>query len=136
MYGGTGKNNKPLLPYANKLSNQVIGAAIEVHRQLGPGFLEAVYEEALAVEFNLRGIPYSRQHVIYIQYKNHQIGEGRLDFLVGDCLIVELKAVEKLHPIHMAQTISYLKATGNPLALLMNFNVLRLADGGLERVIL
>lgn len=117
------------------LSKRVIGAAIEVHRDLGPGFLETVYEEALAVEFGLRQIPFTRQHVIHIQYKNHLIGESRLDFLVGGKLIVELKAVEQLMPIHTAQVISYLKATNNELAPLINFNV-RVLTQGLKRIIL
>jgi GxxExxY protein len=88
-----------------RICQRVIVAAIEVHRDLGPGFLETVYEEALAVEFGLRQILFTRQHVIHIQYKNHLIGESRLDFLVGGQLIVELKAVEQLMPIHTAQVI-------------------------------
>jgi GxxExxY protein len=118
-----------------RLSKRVIGAAIEVHRDLGPGFLESVYEESLAVEFGLRHIPFSRQHIIHVQYKNHLIGESRLDFLVGGQLIVELKAIEQLMPIHTAQVISYLKATNHELALLINFNV-RVLMQGLKRIIL
>lgn len=110
-------------------ANKVIGAAIEVHRHLGPGYLESVYEEALAVELTLRGIPFARQAVFGLDYKGHVIGEGRLDFLVDDCLIVELKAVESLAPIHTAQCISYLKANQRRLALLINFNVPVLKDG-------
>ena len=118
-----------------RLSKRVIGAAIEVHRDLGPGFLESVYEEALAVEFGLRQIPVSRQHTIHVHYKNHLIGESRLNFLVGGQLIVELKAVEQLMPIHISQVISYLKATNHELALLINFKV-RVLMQGLKRIIL
>ena len=116
-------------------SNKVIGAAIEVHRHLGPGYLESVYEEALAVEMTLRGIPFARQVVFALDYKGHKVGEGRMDFLVDGGLIVELKAVEALAPIHIAQAISYLKATKHRLALLINFNVPVLKDG-IKRVAL
>jgi GxxExxY protein len=116
-------------------ANKVIGAAIEVHRHLGPGYLESVYEEALTVELALRGIPFARQGVFGLEYKGHVIGEGRLDFLVDDCLNVELKAVEGLAPIHTAQCISYLKANQRRLALLVNFNVSVLKDG-IKRVVL
>jgi GxxExxY protein len=107
----------------------VIGAAIEVHRTLGPGFLESVYEEALCVELQLRGIVYSRQLPTAIEYKGHCVGEGRLDLVVGKRLLVELKAVESLATIHTAQLLSYLKTTGCKLGLLINFNVPVLKDG-------
>ena len=116
-------------------TNKVIGAAIEVHRHLGPGYLEGVYEDALAVELTLRGVPFARQVVFGLDYKGHVVGEGRLDFLVDGCLIVELKAVEALAPIHTAQCISYLKANKQRLALLINFNVSVLKDG-IKRVAL
>jgi GxxExxY protein len=117
------------------LAHAVIGAAIEVHRTLGPGFLESVYEQALSIEFESRSIPYIRQPVIEIQYKGHPIGEGRLDFLVADRLVVELKAVEQLAPIHTAQVMPYLKATGHHLGLLINFDVPVLKEG-IKRVVL
>ena len=110
-------------------ANKVIGATIEVHRQLGPGYLESVYEEALAVELTLRGIPFARQVVFALDYKGHKVGEGRMDYLVDGCLVVELKAVEAFAPIHTAQAISYLKATKHRLALLISFNVSILKDG-------
>ena len=116
-------------------ANKVIGAAIEVHRQLGPGYLESVYEEALAVELTLRGVSFARQVVFALDYKGHRVGEGRMDFLADDCLIVELKTVEAFAPIHTAQAISYLKATKHRLALLINFNVPALKDG-IKRVAL
>ncbi len=119
----------------DRLARTVIGAAIEVHRHLGPGYLECVYEEALAVELDLRHIPYERQKAFAVDYKGRTIGEGRLDFLVGDELLVELKAVEALAPIHKAQVISYLKATQHQLGLLINFNVPVLRNG-IQRVVL
>ena len=117
------------------LAHRVIGAAIEVHRHLGPGYLESVYEEALAVELGLRGIPFERQKPVAVDYKGHSVGQGRLDLLVDDCLIVELKTVDTFVPIHRAQVISYLKTTGLCLGLLINFKVQRLKDG-VRRVVL
>lgn len=119
----------------SELTGVVIGAAIEVHRVLGPGFLESVYEEALCVELQLRGIPFRRQPVVAISYKGRLVGEGRLDLLVSNTLIVELKAVENLAPIHEAQVLSYLKMTSHTLALLINFKVRVLKDG-IRRIIL
>ncbi|HET9494229.1 MAG TPA: GxxExxY protein [Chloroflexia bacterium] len=119
----------------NTLSNRVIGAALEVHRVLGPGFLESVYEEALARELELKGIPFASQQPVAVTYKGKQVGEGRIDLLVADSLVVELKAVESLLPVHTVQLHSYLKATGLKLGLLINFNVPLLRDG-VRRVIL
>ena len=118
-----------------QLAYRVIGAAIEVHRLLGPGFLESVYQESLEVEFRMRGIPCQPKKPVAITYKGHQVGEGQLDFMVGDILIVELKAVEKLAPIHEAQVISYLKMTKNTLGFLINFNVPILKEG-IKRLVL
>ncbi len=117
------------------LAYAVIGAAIEVHRMLGPGFLEEVYHKALKVEFEIRGIPHKSKHPVVVNYKGRPIGEGQLDFLVGDVLIIELKAVQNLAPIHEAQVMSYLKMTKHPLALLINFNVPILKQG-IKRIIL
>jgi GxxExxY protein len=117
-----------------ELTHAVIGAAIEVHRALGPGYLESVYEEALCTELTARYIPFVRQHVIAVDYKGHRVGESRADFIVGGALIVELKAVEKLAELHTAQVLSYLKATRLSLALLINFNVPTLKHG-IKRVI-
>ncbi len=116
-------------PKVNQLSNAVIGAAIEVHRALGPGFLESVYEKALAYELRLRRVLFSQQHTIGVSYKGQMVGESRLDFLVDSCLVVELKAVEGLESIHTAQVLSYLKATQYSLGLLINFNVPILKQG-------
>ncbi len=119
----------------DRLAQEAIGAAIEVHRALGPGFLESVYEQAISIELSLRGIPCERQVAVAVNYKGHSIGESRLDLLVGGKLIVELKAVDQLAPIHSAQVMSYLKATGCRLGLLINFNVVRLRDG-VKRIVL
>jgi GxxExxY protein len=118
-----------------QLAYRAIGAAIEVHRILGPGFLESVYQESLEVEFGMRGIPCHPKKPVAITYKGHQVGEGQLDFMLGDILIVELKAVEKLAPIHDAQLISDLKMTKNSPGLLINFNVPILKEG-IKRIIL
>ncbi len=102
---------------------------------LGPGYLESVYEEALAIELGLRGIGFRRQVPVTVSYKGREVGTARLDFLVEEILVVELKAVDDLAPIHLAQVLSYLKATSLPLALLINFNVPVLRDG-IKRIIL
>lgn len=104
------------------VASRVIGAALEVHRQLGPGLLESLYEEALYVELKLRGIGVERQKPLAVIYKGRPIGEHRLDFLVETRLIVELKAVERFLPIHRAQLISYLRTARLSLGLLINFN--------------
>ena len=114
---------------ADQLAHDVIGAAIEVHRVLGPGFLESVYEEALAIEFDLRGIPYERQKPMTLQFKGRPVGDSRMDYLVGGQLVVELKAVESIHPIFPAKVIHYLKMTGLQLGLIINLHVVLLKDG-------
>ncbi len=122
----------------DRLAHDVIGAVIEVHRHLGPGYLESAYQLALAVELRLRGIDYHQEYPIDLSYKGANVGQSRLDFLVfknAHQLVVELKAAESLSPIHHAQVISYLKATNIQLGLLINFNV-RLLKDGIERVIL
>lgn len=119
----------------NELSAQVVDAALEVHRNLGPGFLESVYEEALAVELHLRKVPFERQVPIGVNYKGFTVGESRLDLLVDKCLVVELKAVEYIAPVHVAQALSYLKASQLTLALLITFNVRTLRQG-IRRVVL
>ena len=119
----------------DQLAYEVIGAAMEVHRALGPGYLESVYEEALCVELRERGLSFERQLEIAIDYKGHAVGKGRLDLFVENKLVVELKTIERFAPIHKAQAISYLKATGLELALLINFNVPLLKEG-VKRVIL
>ena len=119
----------------DKITHAVIGAAIEVHRHLGPGFLESVYEDALAVELELRGIDYRRQVPVSICYKGRPVGKGKMDILVENKVVIELKTVDTLLPLYQAQLLSYLKATGLGLGLLINFNNRVLRDG-IKRVIL
>ncbi len=128
-------NTREPNPELDRLAHAVIGAAIEVHRVLGSGFLESVYEQAMAVELGIRGIPFERQKLIGVNYKNTQVDEGKIDMLVGGALVVELKATDKLTPLHSAQVISYLKATGQPLGLLINFKVRQLREG-VKRIVL
>ena len=117
------------------LAEDIIDAAMIVHRTLGPGFLESVYEEALCLEFVRQEISFVRQKPISVNYFGQKVGEGKIDLVVGDSVIVELKAVESLLPIHKAQVISYLKMSGCCLGLLINFNVPLLKDG-LKRIVL
>ena len=117
------------------IAAELLDAAIEVHRALGPGFLEAIYQEALCVELALRAIPFVRQSSVAVHYKGPIVGDARIDLLVADRLIVELKAIEQIAPIHLAQAMSYLKTTSLPLALLVNFNAPVLLRG-VRRVIL
>ncbi|GMR18865.1 MAG: GxxExxY protein [Gammaproteobacteria bacterium] len=116
------------------LAKSVIGAAIEVHKHLGPGYLESVYEEALSIELQSIGVQHQRQSEVFVKYKDCNVGKSRLDIMVENQLVVELKTVENLLPVHKAQVISYLKATGNTLGLLINFNVPVLKQG-IQRVI-
>ncbi|MCW5978475.1 MAG: GxxExxY protein [Bryobacteraceae bacterium] len=112
------------------LTGRVIAAALDVHRALGPGLLESAYEECLAHELTLRSIPFLRQHLLPVEYKGVRLDCAyRLDFLISDSLVVEVKSVDALHPIHDAQLLSYLKLGGWPLGLLINFNVVLLRDG-------
>jgi len=117
------------------VASAVLEAAVEVHRVLGPGFLEGVYEQALDVELTLRCIAFVRQPPIAVVYKDRLVGDMRPDLLVARRLIVELKTVDQLGSIHLAQALSYLKATQLPLALVINFNVPVLLRG-VRRVVL
>ncbi|MEM8783286.1 MAG: GxxExxY protein [Planctomycetota bacterium] len=121
-------------PKLNELTDRVIGAAISVHRVLGPGFLESSYQKALSIELQHLNIPHQCEAPIALKYRGQRIGDGRIDILVNDCLVLELKAVDKPAPIHQAQVISYLKATGHPLGLLINFNAETIRDG-LQRIV-
>lgn len=116
-------------PALNVWTNRIIGPAIEVHRILGPGFNESIYQKAMAIELRLRDIPFVEQALIEVYFKGHLVGEGRVDFLVADCILVDLKSIEALGPIQTAQMISYLDAGVYPLGLLLNFNVRVLKDG-------
>ncbi len=114
---------------SDPLTEKIIGAAIEVHRVLGPGFLESIYEEALCVELHLRAVNFERQVEVDVNYKGHVIKGQRLDLLVEKEVIVELKSVSSLPEVASAQVLSYLKATGLKRGLLINFGAPRLVDG-------
>jgi GxxExxY protein len=114
----------------------VIGAAIEVHRQLGPGLLESAYEQCLCHELHLRGLPFKCQVDLPVSYKGLQLDCGyKLDLIVNDEVIVELKSVEKILPVHEAQLLTYLKLSGKKVGLLINFNVPLLTRGIVRRVL-
>jgi GxxExxY protein len=111
------------------LTEKIIGAAIEVHRVLGPGLLESIYEEALCHEFELRNIEYKRQVPVDVDYKGKLITGQRMDLIVDNSVVIELKSSKNLPEVASAQTLSYLKATGLKRALLINFGNARLIDG-------
>ncbi len=118
------------------LSNKVIGCAIEVHRHLGPGLLESAYERCLAIELAANDIPFKLQSELHVEYKGKNVDCGyRIDVLVEDELILELKTVEKLLPIHEAQLLTYMKLSRIRTGLLINFNVSLLKDG-IKRMVL
>jgi len=118
------------------LTESIIGAAIEVHRHLGPGLLESVYEECMCQEFRLRDIPFLRQIELPVVYKGVETGgKYRIDLIVADEVVVELKAVERVLSVHEAQLLSYLKLTGKRVGLVINFNVSVLHRGILRRVL-
>lgn len=116
-------------PGLNRITNSVLGAAIAVHKALGPGFPESVYQKAMQIELAARGIVFQPQCAVCVEYRGQLVGEGKVDFLVEGKVVVEIKAIEALAAIHTAQVISYLRATRHKLGLLINFNVRRLKDG-------
>ena len=118
-----------------QLIQRVIGAAIEVHKHLGPVFLETIYERALCHELQLNGIPFEKQVEILVPYKDISIPGQRLDLIIDKFLILELKAVEDILPIHGAQLLSYLKSAGLKIGLIINFKVKRLKSG-IRRIVL
>lgn len=103
------------------LTATIINAAIEVHKALGPGFLESIYEEALCIELSIRNVPFERQKTIHVPYKGRLVGEHRLDLLVAGRVVVELKAIKDFEPIHFTIVRSYMKAVGVDSGLLLNF---------------
>lgn len=111
------------------LAHKVIGAAIEVHRELGPGYLESIYQVALEAELRMQGLPFQSQVPLGVFYKGLSLGTFRLDLVVDDQLVVELKTVDAIGGVHIAQLISYLKVTGHPLGLILNFKVPILKQG-------
>jgi GxxExxY protein len=118
------------------LTGAVIGAAIEVHRILGPGLLESIYQEALGHELGLRGIPFEPQVMVPIEYKGQILGDDlRMDIVVDGRVVVELKSVDRLDPIHEAQLLTYLRLSRVHVGLLINFNVRVLKDGIRRRVL-
>ena len=126
----------PNFQRADRWSKKVIGAAIEVHRHKGPGLLESIYEKCLMRELELQGVPARNQVVVSVEYKGFTFDEPlKLDVYVDNCLIIELKAVENVLPIHKAQLISYMKLLDAPIGLLINFHELKLKDG-IHRLIL
>ena len=116
----------------NILSNKVIGIAINVHRILGPGFIEKIYQQALAKELGFSKIDFEQEKVIRINYKNELIGEQRIDFLIENELILEIKSTEKIGNIHISQLLSYLKTLDKKLDLILNFAQMQL---GIKRVV-
>jgi len=118
-----------LIESLNEITEKIIGCAIEVHRNLGPGLLESIYENALCFELNQINVKYEKQLKIPIVYKGLSLGEYRLDILVENEIIVEIKAVNRYDPVFEAQMLTYLKVTGKKLGLLMNFNVPVLKNG-------
>jgi GxxExxY protein len=126
----------PLFEKASGLTENIIGAAIEMHRDKGPGLIESIYEWCLTKEFELRGLRCLRQKNVVITYKSFTREEPlRFDLLVEDCVLVEAKAVENVLPVHKAQLLSYMKLLNVPLGLLINFHELKLVDG-VHRLIL
>src|SRR5437879_1586281 len=119
----------------NDITKQIIGCAIEVHRVLGPGLLEATYEAALCIEFDNAAMRYQHQVRIPAFYKGRLLGEYRIDFIVADVVIVEVKSVERAHPVLDAQLLTYLRAADKRVGLLINFNS-RLVTDGVKRFVL
>jgi len=115
----------------NTISSEIISSAITVHKELGPGLLESVYQSCMIVEFYQRGLKYESEVSIPVIYRGIMVNEEgfRLDFVVEDSVIVELKSVEKILPVHQKQLLTYLRLANKPLGLLINFNAMKLVDG-------
>jgi len=120
---------EPIPKEMERWGKALLDAAFEVHTVLGPGFLERIYEDALCHELSLRAVPFERQKSIVVPYKDLRLEGQRLDLLVAGLVIAEIKAVDALHPLHQAQLMSYLKATGLRLGFVLNFNVRHLREG-------
>lgn len=135
-YSGPGMQKaSPLSVHAEWAMRRTIGCAIAVHRSLGPGFLESIYFKAMCLEFDKRKVAYEHERPVAVKYGDVDIPGQRIDLIVENAIVVELKAVEQLHDVHRAQLISYLRTTGLRGGLLINFNV-RLLKDGLRRVVL
>ena len=122
-------DDENLDPKLNAISERIIGAAIEVHRELGPGHDESAYQKAMEIELAARGVPFLAQCPIELLYKGHPVGRGRLDFLVENAVVVEIKSVDTVARVHEMQVLSYLRVTRFRLGLLINFNVSQLVKG-------
>jgi GxxExxY protein len=125
----------PIPPETERVAHRVIGCGITVHRILGPGFKEVIYQRAFALELDSSGLHYESERKILVRYKDWDIPGHRIDLIVEGCVLVELKAIPRLRPIHTRQVVSYLKATHLRLGLLLNFNVNVLKDGT-KRIVL
>lgn len=125
----------PVSEAIEEIVTKTIGAAIRVHRQLGPGLGEGQYEDALAIQLERDGLRFNRQHRVTIHYEGKPLRPQRIDLIVEDQVIVEVKSVERLHPVHRSQVIAYLRATGLRIGLLINFNA-PLLKGNIKRVVL
>lgn len=123
-----------LPPEVEDVMHRIIGAAIDVHRHLGPGYLESTYHRALSIELRLRGIPFEFERVVQVEYKGELIHGQELDLVVDGKVIVEVKAVAQLEEIHGSQLVSYLRSTGLRAGLLINFNVVVL-KAGVRRIV-
>ncbi len=123
-----------LPPDVEDLARQTIGAMLDVHRELGSGMSEAVYVSAIRIELAARCISFESEKMLPVRYRGHLLGYHRVDLVVAERLVVEIKSVEALHPVHVAQVVTYLRLTGARLGLLVNFNVALLKEG-IRRVI-
>ena len=126
---------EPVPLHVELAAKETIGAAIEVHRTLGPGFLERIYQEALCIELESRGVRFERERPIIVYYRGHPIPGQRIDLIVDSCLVVELKAASRFETGHHGQVLSYLRTTGLRLGLLLNFSCATLKDG-IRRIVL
>jgi len=124
-----------LPPDTERMVTRTIGCALTVHRELGPGYLESIYASALALELSAQGIPFERERSVWVNYRGTKIPGQRVDFIVANAVIVEVKAVEHLNPVFQAKLISYLRTTSLRAGLLINFNRKLLRDG-LKRIVL
>ena len=132
-HGGTETRRKLVL---EELTEQILGAAIEVHKQLGPGLLESAYEECLCHELHLRGLHFERQISLPVEYKGIKLDCGyRIDVVVEDAVVLELKTVDRILPVHEAQLLTYLTLTGKKVGFIINFNVAMLTQGIVRKVL-
>lgn len=124
----------PLPDFTERIAGEVIGSGIAVHRELGPGFIEKVYQEALCIELHARGLSYERERAIVVRYRGVAIPGQRIDLIVAQCVLVELKAITRIDLAHEAKVLSYLRTTGLRLGFLLNFNCRTLKEG-IKRIV-